>query len=101
MDKLKAKLTSLIESLLKKNEMLTFNAYLDKNKNKAFSIFGFEIDSKSNLPQTAKDIIITARKLGKSASYSPPDRFNDEGSIYIGTPSTNDSTVAEGISDLF
>lgn len=101
MDKLKKQLTSLIESLLKDDPMLDFASYLDKNQNKAMSIFGFDVDTKSSLPQTAKDIIVTARKLGKSASYQAPDRYNAEGSIYIGTSKTNRASVADGVSDLF
>ena len=96
MNKLKKQLISQVEKLLglKGFEMLKLVSYKNKNNAKASSIFGFEARDVASLPQEAKDIIITGRKLGLDASYSAPDINNDEGSIYLG-PSTDDKTVGD------
>lgn len=103
MDKIKKALISTVEALLTLNPLLSHSSYQRKDKNgdkvTCFSIFGFEVDKASQLPQEAKDVIKFAKQLGHNASYLPETKFTDSGSIYIG-PNNNDNTVADGIEAL-
>ena len=96
-NQIKEQLVSTIESLLKANPLMNHSSYKNKNDEAAFSIFGFEATSVSNLPQTAKDVIKLAKEAGHNCSYSPPSRFNEEGSIYIGPVSKQKVSVSDGI----
>ena len=101
MNKLKEKLISTIESLLSDEPLLDFTCYENAKQEKCISIFGFEAMDKAQLPQLAKDVIAISKQLGKNASYQSPDRYNSEGSIYIGPPTGNEKTVTDGVNDIF
>lgn len=96
MDKIKKALILAINNLLKSDSMLELSSYENKNKEQAFSIFGFDIASQAQLSQDAKDVLANARKAGLRASFTPLNAITGKtGSIYVGPKSSEQSTSAE------
>ena len=103
MNKFKKALISAVSKTLKADKMLELSSFENKNKELAFSIFGFEFVSQAQLTQDAKDVLINARSAGLSASYLPPNALTGKsGSIYVGPKSSAKATTAEdAVSKVF
>ena len=87
----KKQILAKVRALLSNNPMLSLRSYSNKNDEPAFSIFGFEVFNTAQLPQDAKELLLSIKSIGKNASYAY-DQSKGEGSIYVGPVTSKEAS---------